>query len=74
MVCTRLISGVNAINLLVALYDIHGRKREVFFYFVKTISSGLKLEQKKKYYFLLHLSRSQKIKNDNSFRSSTSLI
>jgi hypothetical protein len=29
------ISGVNAINLLVAFYDIHGGKREVlFFYFV----------------------------------------
>jgi hypothetical protein len=29
------ISGVNAINYLVAFYDIHGGKREVlFFYFV----------------------------------------
>jgi hypothetical protein len=29
------ISGVNAVNLLVAFYDIHGKKREVlFFYFV----------------------------------------
>jgi hypothetical protein len=29
------ISGVSAINLLVAFYDIHGRNREVlFFYFV----------------------------------------
>jgi hypothetical protein len=29
------ISGVNAINPLVAFYDIHGRKRDVlFFYFV----------------------------------------
>jgi hypothetical protein len=29
------ISGVNAINPLVAYYDFHGRKREVvFFYFV----------------------------------------
>jgi hypothetical protein len=29
------ISGVSAINPLVAFYDIHGRKREVlFFYFV----------------------------------------
>jgi hypothetical protein len=29
------ISGVSAINLLVAFYDIHGGKREVlFFYFV----------------------------------------
>jgi hypothetical protein len=29
------ISGVNAINHLVAFYDIHGEKREVlFFYFV----------------------------------------
>jgi hypothetical protein len=31
------ISGVNAINPLVAFYDIHGRKREVLlFYFVTT--------------------------------------
>jgi hypothetical protein len=29
------ISGVSAINPLVAFYDIHGRKREVlFFYFI----------------------------------------
>jgi hypothetical protein len=28
------ISGVSAINPLVALYDIHGGKREVLFYFV----------------------------------------
>jgi hypothetical protein len=29
------ISGANAINPLVAFYDIHGRKREeLFFYFV----------------------------------------
>jgi hypothetical protein len=29
------ISGINAINPLVAFYDIHGRNREVlFFYFV----------------------------------------
>jgi hypothetical protein len=29
------ISGVSAINLLVAFYDFHGEKREVqFFYFV----------------------------------------
>jgi hypothetical protein len=26
------ISGVNAINLLVAFYDIHGRKTEVLFF------------------------------------------
>jgi hypothetical protein len=32
--CSR-ISGVSAINPLVAVYDIHGGKREViFFYFV----------------------------------------
>jgi hypothetical protein len=31
------ISGVSAINPLVAFYDIHGGKREVlFFYFVRT--------------------------------------
>jgi hypothetical protein len=28
------ISGVTAINPLVAIYDIHGRKGEVLFYFV----------------------------------------
>jgi hypothetical protein len=28
------ISGVSAINPLVAFYDIHGGKREVLFYFV----------------------------------------
>jgi hypothetical protein len=28
------ISGVSEINPLVAFYDIHGRKRELFFYFV----------------------------------------
>jgi hypothetical protein len=34
------ISGVNAINPLVALYDIHGRKIEVlFFYFVSVTTS-----------------------------------
>jgi hypothetical protein len=34
-VLSQYISGVNAINPLVAFYDIHGRKREVlFFYFV----------------------------------------
>jgi hypothetical protein len=30
------ISGVNAINPLVAFYDIHGRKREVLFYYFVT--------------------------------------
>jgi hypothetical protein len=34
-VLSQFISGVIAINLLVTFYDIHGRKREVlFFYFV----------------------------------------
>jgi hypothetical protein len=34
-VWSQFISGVSAINPLVAIYDIHGRKREVlFFYFV----------------------------------------
>jgi hypothetical protein len=34
-VCLLSISGVSAINPLIAFYDIHGRKREVlFFYFV----------------------------------------
>jgi hypothetical protein len=36
------ISGVNAINPLVAFYDIHGGKREVllFFYFVPVTTRG----------------------------------
>jgi hypothetical protein len=34
-VCSQSTSGVNAINSLVAFYDIDGRKRQVlFFYFV----------------------------------------
>jgi hypothetical protein len=34
-ICSQSISDVSAINPVVALYDIHGRKREVlFFYFV----------------------------------------
>jgi hypothetical protein len=34
-VCSQSISGVKAINSIVAFYDIHGKKREVlFFYFV----------------------------------------
>jgi hypothetical protein len=36
------ISGVSAINPLVAFYDIHGEKREVlFFYFVPDITRDL---------------------------------
>jgi hypothetical protein len=31
------ISGVSAINPLVAFYDIHGRKREVLFFNLKII-------------------------------------
>jgi hypothetical protein len=35
------ISGVSAINPLVAFYDIHGGKREVlFFYFVPNTTRG----------------------------------
>jgi hypothetical protein len=38
------ISGVSAINPLVAFYNIHGRKREVlFFYFVPDITRDPKL-------------------------------
>jgi hypothetical protein len=34
-VWSQTISGVSAVNPLVAFYDIHGRKREIlFFYFV----------------------------------------
>jgi hypothetical protein len=34
-VCSQSISSANAVNPLVAFYDIHGRKTEVlFFYFV----------------------------------------
>jgi hypothetical protein len=37
------ISGVNAINPLVAFYDIHGRKREVLiFYFVSVTTRDLR--------------------------------
>jgi hypothetical protein len=40
------ISDVSAINPLVAFYDIHGRKREVlFFYFVKDTKREIKWEQ-----------------------------
>jgi hypothetical protein len=39
------ISGVGAINSLVAFYDIHGGKREVlFFYFVQDITRDSRLE------------------------------
>jgi hypothetical protein len=41
------ISGVNAINPLVAFYDIHGGKREVlFFYFVPDTTRDQKSEFK----------------------------
>jgi hypothetical protein len=30
------ISGVNAVNPLVAFYDVHGRKREVLFFYFDT--------------------------------------
>jgi hypothetical protein len=45
------ISGVSAISPLVALYDIHGRKREVlFFYFVAdTTQDKLKLRQTRRH-------------------------
>jgi hypothetical protein len=43
------ISGVSAINPLVAFYDIHGGKREVlFFYFVPDTSRDVKI-----YYYIL---------------------
>jgi hypothetical protein len=39
------ISGANAINPLDAFYDIHGRKREVlFFYFVPDTTRDLDLQ------------------------------
>jgi hypothetical protein len=39
------ISGVSAINPLVAFYDIHGGKREVLFIYYKTlITKRIKLE------------------------------
>jgi hypothetical protein len=46
------ISGVTAINPLVALYDIYGGKREVlFFYFVSdTTRDDLKINVKYVYY------------------------
>jgi hypothetical protein len=56
------ISGVSAINSLVAFYDIHGRKKEVlFFYFVPDTTrdrtlhtfNNVFLAQNKKFYVLL---------------------
>jgi hypothetical protein len=38
------ISGVSAVNPLVAYYDIHGGKREVlFFYFVRDITRDISI-------------------------------
>jgi hypothetical protein len=43
------ISGVSAINPLVAFYDIHGGKREaLFFYFVPDTTRDLKLDSRRK--------------------------
>jgi hypothetical protein len=43
------ISGVSAINPLVAFYDIHGGKREVvFFYFVPDSTRDILLRREKK--------------------------
>jgi NADH:ubiquinone oxidoreductase subunit 5 (subunit L)/multisubunit Na+/H+ antiporter MnhA subunit len=42
------ISGIRAINLLIAFYDVHGRKRKVlFFYFVPDmdLKMGLIVDQ-----------------------------
>jgi hypothetical protein len=48
-VLSQSVSGVNAINPLVAFYDIHGRKREVlFFYFVPDTTRDIKYRQKYK--------------------------
>jgi hypothetical protein len=42
-VLSQTISDVNAINPLVAFYDIHGRKREVLlFYFVPDTTRAIK--------------------------------
>jgi hypothetical protein len=42
VILLQLISGVSAINPLVAFYDMHGRKREVlFFYFVPDTTRDL---------------------------------
>jgi hypothetical protein len=42
------ISGVSAINPLVAFYDIHGGKREVlFFYFVPDTTRGTTRDDEK---------------------------
>jgi hypothetical protein len=47
-VSSRSISGVNAINALVTYYDIHGKKREViFFYFVPGTTRDLLLKRDK---------------------------
>jgi hypothetical protein len=47
------ISGVSAINPLVAFYDIHGAKREVlFFYFVPDTTRAINSNFISKIYFL----------------------
>jgi hypothetical protein len=46
------ISGVSAVNPLVAFYDIHGGKREmVFFYFVPDTTRQIEINQTAKYEF-----------------------
>jgi hypothetical protein len=48
------ISGVSAINPLVAFYDIHGGKREaLFFYFVPDTTRDNDIDVTRVYFFLL---------------------
>jgi hypothetical protein len=50
------ISGVSAVNSLVAFYDIHGRKREVlFFYFVPDTENLLNLVTFKFLEFIIYV-------------------
>jgi hypothetical protein len=59
------VSGVSAINPLVAFYDIHGEKREVlFFYFVPDTTRDLN-KNKKKYRFTYKIDRLPVIQDFN---------
>jgi hypothetical protein len=61
-VWSQTISDVNAINTLVAFYDIHGRKREVlFFYFVPDTARDVQY-----FHYLFHYYRIKLRSNDNS--------
>jgi hypothetical protein len=48
------ISGVSAINPLVAFYDIHGRKREVLFYYFVPDTRRKRERESAVLYFIKH--------------------